>query len=102
MNFSIDYEKIGELGNYLLSKSQEIDKLYDELINICKSIDENWESKDSSVYVYKIETFINELAKENEQIVGTGNLLNKIAGVYNDQDNKWNKKLLSEENEINE
>jgi hypothetical protein len=102
MNFSVDYEKLGEVGKYLIQKGEEIDNLYSELYNICKSIDENWKSEDSSVYVWKIVNYLNQIIKENEQIINTGNLLNKLSDIYNEEDNNWDKELLREEQKENE
>jgi hypothetical protein len=102
MNFSVDYEKLGEVGKYLIQKYEEIDNLYSELYNICKSIDENWVSEDSSVYVWKMINYLNQAIKENEQIANTGDLLNKISDIYGEEDNKWDKELLREEQNNNE
>ena len=102
MNFSIDYDKLGDMGKYLIDKSKEIDDLYSELVDICISIDDNWKSEDSSVYLWKMVAFLKEIIKDNDQIVGTGELLNKLSQRYNDADNKWDKDLLREEQEKNE
>ena len=61
MNYSVDYEKIGEIGSYLSIKGEELDRVYGELLDICTSIDDNWKSEDSSVYMYKIVSFIKKL-----------------------------------------
>lgn len=99
MNLSIDYDKLGDLGSFLATKAEEIDKIYSELIDILVAIDENWKSEDSSVYMYKIVNYVKEIIKDNEQIVGTSELLTNLSNKYSEHDVKWEKDILREDND---
>ena len=39
MNFSIDYDKVGDIGKYYIDKGGEIDNIYSDLIDLCLAID---------------------------------------------------------------
>ena len=102
MNFSIDYDKLGEIGSYLSIKGEELDRIYGELLDICASIENNWKSEDSSVYMYKMISFIKKLVDENEQIVGTSELLTRLSNKYNEKDVEWEKNIIREDRNKNE
>ena len=40
MNFKVDYEKVQEVGNSLKLKSEEINRIYIEMLELCKQIGE--------------------------------------------------------------
>ncbi len=102
MKFCVDYDKLGELGKYTLDKSETIDGLYNDMIQLCNEIDTSWRSEDSTVYLGNISNYISNKIKENEDITATGLVLNKISSKYSDQDSKWEKDLIDLENMYNE
>ena len=102
MNFSIDYDKLGELGGFLANKSHEIDNIYSDIVDVLVAIDDNWKSEDSSVYVYKIVSFVKEIISDNEQITGASKLLTSLSNKYGESDVKWEKDILREDNDRNE
>ena len=102
MNFSIDYDKVGDIGKYYIDKGGEIDNIYSDLIDLCLAIDENWKSEDSSVYIGKMIDFLKDIIDDLNEVFETGKLLNNLSVTYSDKDNKWEKDLLREEQEKNE
>ena len=94
MFFKVDYEKVSDIGNSLAVQTEKINTLYHDIVNICKSIDENWRSKDSSIYVYRFVNYIDSKMRENENLNVAGNALKDISSVYSEQDNKWLNELV--------
>ena len=94
MNFKIDYEKVLEVGNNLKLKSEEINRIYMEMIELCNQISQNWQSEDSSVYLEHMILYIKEKIKENQLLDIAGSTLNNISSLYSGQDNKWADYLL--------
>lgn len=89
MFFKANYSKMQETSNLLISKTQEINKLYLELIDLCKLVDENWQSEDSSIYILQFMNFIKEKMQENEQMLEVGKVLGSVSSLYMEQDTKW-------------
>lgn len=102
MKFCVDYDKLSDIGKYTLEKSETIDGIYSDLIKICNEIDISWRSEDSSVYLGNISNYISKKIEENEDMVATGLVLNRISSKYSDQDNKWEKELIDLESIYNE
>lgn len=94
MVFKVDYEKVSEIGHYLAEKTTELHSLYFDVVDICKEIDENWRSEDSSVYIYQFISFIENKMRENEKLNIAGRTLKDISSIYSEQDNKWLNDLL--------
>jgi hypothetical protein len=94
MVFKVDYEKMSEVGHSFLDKSEELNSLYLDVIEICKEIDENWKSEDSTIYLRHMAAFLVTKIKENERLFETGKVLNKVSSRYGDQNDKWANDLL--------
>ena len=94
MFFKVDYDKVSEVGNSLVVETEKLNSLYSDIAEICKSINENWYSKDSSIYIYRLLKFINDKAIENENFNVAGRALKDISSVYSEQDNKWLNELV--------
>lgn len=94
MVFKVDYDKVSDVGNALLTKSEELNSLYLEIIDLCKDINENWISEDSSIYLGHMTVYLKNKIRENESLYNTGSSLKKVSSLYSDQDNKWVNDLL--------
>ena len=94
MFFKVDYDKMSETSSFLMNKTDELTNLYLEIVDICKSIDENWQSEDSTVYISQLVSFIKDTLKENEKLYNAGIVLKKVSSRYSDQDNKWASDLV--------
>ena len=94
MNFRIDYDKVFEIGQFVKEKSEEINTIYLEMIDLCKQINDNWQSEDSSVYLEHMIQYIKEKMNDNEILDKAGTTLCKVSSLYSEQDNKWMKDLL--------
>ncbi len=95
MVFKVDYDKVSEVGHSFLDNSEKLYSLYGDLIEICKEIDENWKSEDSTIYLSHMVSYLKEKIIENERLVETGKALNKVSSRYSEQDDKWVKDLLN-------
>lgn len=97
MKFSVDYEKLNDLGIFIENKSQEIDGIYSEILGLCGEIDENWKSEDSSIYLGKMRDTVTRIREENEILLISGQVLKKLSMIYNEQDNKWVRDIMKKE-----
>ena len=97
MVFKVDYDKVSDVGNALLTKSEELNSLYLEVIDICKEINECWIGEDSSIYLGHMAVYLRDKIKENEMLHNTGKALKKVSSLYSDQDSKWANDLLKTE-----
>ncbi len=102
MKFSVDYEKLKDLGVFIVNKSEEIDDIYSEILELCSQIDENWKSEDSSIYVGNMRDFVTVTRQENENLLVSGEVLKKLSSLYSEQDNKWVRDIMKKEQEIDE
>lgn len=102
MKFSVDYEKLKDLGVFIVNKSEEIDDIYSEILELCAQIDENWKSEDSSIYVGNMRDFVTVTRQENENLLVSGEVLKKLSSLYSEQDNKWVRDIMKKEQEIDE
>ncbi len=94
MNFKIDYDKVFEIGQFVKEKSLEINNIYFEMIDLCKEINNSWQSEDSSVYLEHMILYLKDKIKDNEILDKAGATLCKLSSLYSEQDNKWMKDLL--------
>ena len=97
MFFKVDYDKVEETSNVLLKETEELNNLYFDIVNICKSIDDNWQSEDASVYVAQFIKFIRNQMLENYKLNDAGKVLKRTSYRYSEQDNKWMQDLLKED-----
>lgn len=97
MKFSVDYEKLNDLGIFIENKSQEMDEIYAEILELCAQIDENWNSEDSSVYLGNMRDCVTRIREENEILLISGQVLKKLSMIYNEQDNKWVRDIMKKE-----
>lgn len=94
MFFKVDYDKVSETSSILKQKSEELNTLYFEIVDLCKSIDENWQSEDSTVYLAQLLSFLRERIQENEKLNNAGSVLKNVSSRYAEQDAKWEKELI--------
>lgn len=97
MYFCVDYDNLSKTARSLKSKTYELDSLYTDILKMCNEVNENWVSEDSTVYLGRMESFLNDTLDRNEVIHKCANSLNKISYMYNVQDNKWANDLLKSE-----
>ncbi|MBO5376414.1 MAG: hypothetical protein J6A52_06125 [Bacilli bacterium] len=94
MYFKVDYDKVSEVGNSLVLETEKLNSLYMDIVEICQSINENWHSEDSSIYIYRLIDFLNRKVNENENLNVAGRVLKDISFMYSEQDNRWLKELV--------
>lgn len=95
MFFKVDYEKVSETSNILTTKTEELNSLYLGIIDICREINENWQSKDSTVYLTEFNSFVNEKIEENNKLNNIGKTLKGVSSNYKEQDNRWAQNLIN-------
>jgi len=96
MYFKIDYEKVSDLGEFLKLKSDELDKLYNDFLDICDRIDDNYKSEDSVVVTDKFRRDLNMYTNENKLLKAGGILLKRTASLYSNQEEQWANRVIRE------
>ena len=89
MYFKIDYEQVSDLGEFLKLKSEELDGLYKDIIDICDKIDENYITEDSVIVTDKFRRYLNTFIKENYLLKAGGISLRKSSSLYSNQEIEW-------------
>ncbi len=95
MYFKIDYDKVSNIGLFLKNKSDELDTLYNDVLDICEKIEENYKSEDSSVYLYRFINYVLLFTEENEYLRKGGYVLAKVSSLYSNQEIKWAKDVMN-------
>ncbi len=88
MVFKLDYEKAREVGTSLVKKTEELNSLYSDIINISQLMDDCWKSEDSSIYISHFVDYIKTRMRENELFYGASRTLKDISLMYEEQDDK--------------
>ncbi len=94
MYFKIDCNKVSDMGLFLKNKSDQLDSLYNDILNICNEIEENYVSEDSTVYMAKFRKYIKIFLMENDNLRSGAYVLGKTASLYSNQEIEWYKKVL--------
>lgn len=95
MYFKIDYDKVSDTGLFLKNKSEELESLYNDVLDICEKIEENYKSEDSAVYLYQFINYIVKFNYENEYLKKGAYVLAKVSSLYSNQEIKWAKSVLN-------
>ena len=94
MYFSVDYDKLSKTGRSLSSKTHELESLYFDIYKLCQQVGDNWMGEDSTIYLGRMEKFLESRIDRGDSLYSCSNALNKISFIYNVQDNKWANDLL--------
>jgi len=99
MYFKVKYDVLNDTGRYLVNKSEEIDKLVNEIKTLSVALKNHWNGKD-------YESFINSYNKNLKKVTATtielnalGNALCKVSGIYQGLDYEFENKLQKMRND---
>ena len=93
IKFDIDSEKTTEFAHFLKNKSDELDRLYQDVLKLCDDIEKNYISEDSSVYLDRFRNNVNILQNENKNLRKGGITLDSATALYTQQEDKWAKEM---------
>lgn len=94
MYFKADYDKLSDISRASLNQSNELNDIFADMVKICKEIEENYISEDSSIYMSRMKSYLSDAIKENESLMTGAFSLNKISILYGAQDDKWEEQLM--------
>lgn len=97
MYFKVDNQKVSELSQFLIQKSDELDGIYNDFLDICDKVEENYQSEDSTVYLQKYRNYVNSFKIENEDLRYGGQVLNKTVSLYTEQEDNWAKSIMQDD-----
>ena len=63
MYFKVDNQKVSELSLFLKQKSEDLEKIYNDFLDICDKVEVNYQSEDSTIYLQKFRNYINSFNK---------------------------------------
>ena len=89
MVFKIDYDKVSDVGLFFKNKSDELDSLYRDILGLCDSIEENYQSEDSTVYLNRFRNYLKIFLNENKLLRKGGYVLDKTSALYSNQEIDW-------------
>lgn len=95
MYFKIDYDKVNDIGKSMKVKSEELDSLYRDVLDICHEIGRNYISEDSTVYLSRFEDYIKDFIYENQYLREGGYTLYRISKLYGSQEEDWAKTVYN-------
>ena len=94
MYFKADYDKLSDISRASLNQCNELNDIFADMIQICKDVEANWVSQDSSIYLDRMKSYLEDAVKENDSLLKGAFCLNKVAILYGAQDDKWEEELL--------
>ena len=95
MYFKADYGKMSDLSRTSLTKCNELESLYSDVIAILREVQRNWISDDDAyIYVCQMVEFMKKRAKELESLAKGSYVLNRASILYGEQDDKWEKLVM--------
>lgn len=101
MYFKADYDKLSEISRSALTECNNLNDAIADMIQICRDIEENWISEDSSIYIGRMKTYLYDAALEQDSLLQGAFTLNKIAVKYGAQDDKF-ESMVKRSNLIND
>ncbi len=82
MNLAINYDETRNVGNQLITKSEDLNNLLNNINNINEQISQSWAGNDASKYF----STVNEQAQYMRQLANTiseiGNYLIRVSNAY--------------------
>lgn len=89
MYFKADYEKLSEISRTSLTKCNDLNDLYADIVKIIEEVDKCWTDMPSIVYFSEMKDFLTQKSRELNALLAGSFTLNKIAMIYGAQDDKW-------------
>ena len=89
MKTSVKYNELNELSNFIISKKEEIDLLFQEMIEIIDSVDNAWQGTDCKEFIKGATSKLEIEKKNNNSLKVFADDLKIVADNYMNFDNKW-------------
>ena len=89
MYFKADYDKLSEISRTSLTKCNDLNDLYADIVKIIEEVDKCWTDMPSIVYFSEMKDFLTQKSRELNALLAGSFALNKIAMIYGAQDDKW-------------
>ncbi len=93
MYFKINYEEVSKVGDYIIERSNELEKLYSDINKLCDEISEAYITEDSPITINKFKEYLTKFSYDNSLLKEGGLSLKASSSSYNDQDDKWANKV---------
>ena len=96
MNLSVNYEELKELSTYVDNKYNEINKKFDEILDLLNQVEENWVGNDATVFLAKSRYYVEKEKIDNDRVKDISTILKKISGRYESNDKEFDEKMKKE------
>jgi uncharacterized protein YukE len=89
MEIKIEYANLGQIGNDLISNSDEINLIKKNIKALNVQITNNWNGIDATMFLAKGETYLNQIKNLTEQLNACGTLINDAVANYQEIEEEY-------------
>ena len=91
MNYEVKYDELYDLGEFVGKKDDEINKIYNDIERLVKSIHEDkaWDGVDYRNYLNSFINFVQRQRRDELQLANLSTLLKNVASFYAGNDQDW-------------
>ena len=96
MELKVNYEELKDLGKYVDTKHDEINKKLEEILKLLDEVEENWEGNDATVFLAKSKYYVEKEIIDNEKVKDVSTVLGKVSGKYEGNDVAFDNQMKKE------
>lgn len=89
MDFKVDYNALGELGEEVVKQNDNLESLFKDLIDLINDLDTGWVGPDCENFKSIATKYIKDLNRITSEIGYIGNYMENTSKVYSNNDNNW-------------
>jgi len=89
MRLKANYNEIDIVGNFVLSKTEELDKTLKNSFSLIEEISSCWEGPDALTFTTNASTYIKNIDNTVKNLKSVGTLMRKVSYIYKEKDYEW-------------
>lgn len=102
MYLKVKYDNLQDVGTYFVSKSEELDKVLEDIKSLSNELKNYWDGTDYDKFVNRYNVYIKDAIATSIEINALGHALKKISDLYLGIDNDFGNKVNSMRKKDNE
>jgi uncharacterized protein YukE len=96
MNLNVNYEDLKELSTYVSNKYDEINKKFDEILDLLDQVEQNWVGNDATVFLAKSRYYVEKEKIDNDKVKDISTILEKVSEKYEFNDKEFDHQMKKE------
>lgn len=96
MNLKVKYAELDSIGNYINTKSSEINNNLESLKALIPEIENAWQGIDSKTYISNFSNFLIDEKNNNQRLASLGEIIKVSSKVYQKKDLEWENEIKKE------